>query len=65
MRLLILKKRKFIGCRGLVEEGKTIEKSKKIMVKTFDSIKQKMVDLKLSVKEKTLVPPKKTIFSSS
>ena len=55
----------FVGCWGLVEEGKTIEKSKKIMVKTFDSIKQKMVDLKLSVKEKTLVPSKKTIFSSS
>ena len=55
----------FVGCWGSVEEGKTIEKSLKIMVKTFDSIKQKMFDLKLSVKEKTLVPPKKTIFSSS
>jgi len=32
------------------------------MVKTFDSIKQKMFDLKLSVKEKTLVPPEKDDF---
>ncbi len=35
----------------LVDEGKSVEEISKIMVKTFDSIKQKMFDLKL--KEKT------------
>jgi hypothetical protein len=49
----------------LVVEGKSVEEISKIMVKTFDSIKQKMFDLKISLKEKTLVPAKKTVFSSS
>jgi len=35
----------------LVDEGTSVEEISKIMVKTFDSIKQKMFDLKL--KEKT------------
>ncbi len=31
--------------RGLVDEGKSVEEISRIMVKTFDSIKQKMFDL--------------------
>jgi len=47
----------------LVEDSKSIDEISRIMVKTRDSIKQKMLDLKL--KEKRPVLPRKTGFSSS
>jgi hypothetical protein len=48
--------------RQLVEEGKSVEEISRIMVKTEDSIKQKMFDLKLKEKR---VGGGKAVFSSS
>jgi hypothetical protein len=54
----------------LVEEGKSIEEISKIMVKTLDSIRQKVFDLDLKVnivkeKKQTVFPQKKQGFFSS
>ena len=53
--------------RQLVEEGKSVDAICKIMVKTRDSVTQKMFDLKLKClkEEKTGISEKKTIFFSS
>jgi hypothetical protein len=48
--------------RELVEEGKSVEEISRIMVKTLDSIKQKMFDLKLKEKR---VHCGTAVFSSS
>jgi hypothetical protein len=48
--------------RQLVDEGKSVEEISRLMVKTLDSIKQKMFDLKL--KEKRAVGGT-SVFSSS
>ena len=48
--------------RALVEKGKSVEEISKIMVKTLDSIKQKMFDLKLKEKR---VGGGTVVFSSS
>ncbi len=52
----------FVGCWGLVDESKTIEEISKIMVKTFDSIKQKMFDLKIVCERKNFGSPEKDDF---
>jgi len=53
--------------RKLVEEGKDIEQISQIMVKTKDSIRQKMLDLDLKVlkEEERVISAKKARFSSS
>jgi hypothetical protein len=49
--------------KDLVEQGKGIEQISRIMVKTQDAIRQKMIDLKL--KEEKHAVPRKSRFSSS
>jgi hypothetical protein len=53
--------------RQLVEEGKGVEEISKIMVKTKDAIRQKMLDLELKVlkEEERAGSQKKARFSSS
>jgi hypothetical protein len=56
--------------KQLVEEGKSIEEISKIMVKTLDSIRQKVFDLDLKVKivkekRQPVFPQKKQGFFSS
>ena len=48
--------------RQLVDEGKNVEEISRLMVKTLDSIKQKMFDLKLKEKR---VDGGASVFSSS
>jgi hypothetical protein len=48
--------------RQLVDEGKSVEEISRLMVKTLDSIKQKMFDLKLKEKR---VDGGTSVFSSS
>jgi hypothetical protein len=48
--------------RALVDEGKSVDEISRIMLKTLDSIKQKMFDLKLKEKR---VGGGTTVFSSS
>ena len=53
--------------RQLVEEGKGIDEISKVMVKTKDAVRQKMLDLDLKVlkEEERVVSAKKARFSSS
>ncbi len=53
--------------RQLVEDGKNKEEISRIMVRTQDSIRQKMADLNLKFlkEERRLISGKKTCFSSS
>jgi hypothetical protein len=53
--------------RQLVEDGKGIDEVSKVMVKTKDAVRQKMLDLDLKVlkEEERVVSAKKARFSSS
>jgi hypothetical protein len=48
-----------------VDEGKSVEEISRIMVKTLDSIKQKMFDLKLKIKEEKRVVGGTTVLSTT